>query len=385
MYNKIHILIPLLGFTLAACGGDEKSKFDQAKLAQYRSVVPSKDKLSASAPSNPAKQVSGNPAFYPAAAVPIATAINGAVGTMIDLLEHIVQLEPSVYNSETKEFFWGPYPNDKGVGYVGVYIREAPVDHDFKFEYAFVRGIGKDTATMKPIIWGGGTPDPTNDDFGVGVTLWDMQANNAFDQEHDASNYDPETRDHGRFVALFASGPDEHDAAAVVTWIVSAFRNVQWKDEVYDPQGGRDADYLYGRYEKDGNRVDFIELDAEADVSPDAHDGIDENIKIRVAFYNEGVGRAEASAEGGSIAAGEHGEAVECWDAALDQTYLKFEQKNATATISSLEIGLPEACGAFNATLDSLNIPSLALVTQDQPDLMNALDYVATNGVPLEQ
>ena len=141
-----------------------------------------------------------------------------------------------------------------------------------------------------------------------------------------------------------------------------------------------DLDYFYGRYVTPQFTADFLDWEAGIDVTEPA-DGISEDVGVRMAFLNEGTGRAEADAAGGSLAAGEEGRAVECWNAALSETYLSYEQYLDGVGQGPVTDGDPANCLLFNATLDELRIPSLDDI---DPALRAALDDVARNGVPAE-
>lgn len=197
----------LLAVAMIGCGGaEDDGQIDQALLAQYRAALPQENQVMAKSPEPSMASKLGEPAIYPVGSKDIVVGINGAVGGIVEIMRAIVEQEPSIYSSETKEFFWGPYPNNDGFGFVAAYIREAPAGSDFKYHYALLRGADKDIAKLSPVIWGGATPDPNNKDYGVGVTLWDFEANRAFEEANnpDVANV---KLDQGRFVAVYARAP----------------------------------------------------------------------------------------------------------------------------------------------------------------------------------
>jgi hypothetical protein len=351
---------------------------DPVLLDEYRAALPKLGRLEAQAPQASAAAIAelGQPAVYPVGSYDIATGINGAVTGIIQVLDTVTSLEPTFFNSDTQEFFWGPFPNEDGIGYVAAYIREGRPDADFRFEYALLRGIDNDVANLTPVIWGGATPDAENEDHGVGVTLWDFEANRAFEQEHNPA-FDDLVLDRGRFVALYAAGPDENDPSAEVAFVLAAFRNFVPSDNA--GAAPADLDYFYGRFEGDIT-VDFLDWEATFDVTTPA-DGLAENVGVRLAFLNEGTGRAEADATGGSLEAGQQGLAVECWNAAIQQSYLSFEIVGGSQPIGPVTDGQIADCGLFTASLDELGVPSLDDV---DPELRAALDEVARTGIPAE-
>lgn len=373
--KKLAITSFALGMALTACGGGEEGgEYDPQLLQEYRTAIPSMDRLAASTPEATTFAAVGDPALYPNGSYDIAVGINGAVVGLIDGLGFIVNQEPTIYNSDTKEFLWGPYPNEDGFGTVAVYIREAEQGADFKFEYALARGVNNDVATFAPVIWGGATPNAANPDQGYGVTLWDFEANYAFEQANnpDAANL---TLDRGRFVALYGSGAE---AAGTFAFVVAVFRNFVPQDNpAAEPA---DLDYFYGRYDDGTNTVDFIDWAAAIDVDNDAARPAAENVSVRMAFLNEGTGRAEAAASGGDLQANQTADAVECWDTAINQTYLSFTVTTDGNPQTATD-GDPANCGLFQASLTELGVPALADV---DPTLKAALDYVAENGVPAE-
>lgn len=371
--------------TLFGCVAEETDppnnppdEIDQALLAEYRAALPSMGQLQAQTPDSSVASIlaTGDPAVYPTGSYEIATGINGAVTGIIGVLDEVTSIDPTLFNSETREFFWGPFPNEDGIGYVAAYIREGRAGADFQFEYALLRGIDNDVAKLTPVIWGGATPDPDNEDHGAGVTLWDFEANRAFEEEHnpDFANL---VLDRGRFVALYAAGVDENDPAAEAVYVLASFRDFVSVDNP-DAEPAN-LDYFYGHYEN-GIKVDFLDWEANIDVT-DPVDGVAENVGVRMAFLNEGTGRAEADAVGGSLADGQEAFAVECWNAALEQSYISFDVLEGGETIASAEEGNFADCGLFTASLDELGVPSLDDV---DPGLRAILDEVARNGVIAE-
>ncbi len=315
----------------------------------------------------------GDPALYPHASAEVILGINGTVGLTVDLLDLVTAFPPTVYNSDTNEFFWGPWTDDE-YGYVAAYIKDVGDAGDFRYEYAFLRGASNDLANLTPIIYGGATPDPLNDDRGVGVTVWDMTAADAFASQHDP-NYDPEEAESGRFAALFAAGPDEDNPTDEVTVVVAVFRDAIFKDS--EDGLPLDLDYLYGHVEGAEHSFDFVDIEGDIDVT-EPTDGIAERLGIRMAFVDGGIGRAEADAIGGSLESGESYDVVECWDTSLNQTYIRGNVNENGNSVEVHSLGMPEDCGDFNQSLDDLGVPRL----QDlDPELLAALDDVAANGL----
>ncbi len=368
-------LVSALPLTGCVAQDDGNSNIDQTLLEQYRSALPTQEQLSAPKVAATTAAANGQPALYPTASWPIVAGINGSVGTLITLLKTIVALPPTVYNSATREFVWGPWPADDGVGYVAAYIKDTGGAGDFQYEYALARGASNDLATLTPIIWGGATPDPSGADRGVGVTLWDFEADRAFHQAYDP-NFDPSKGDRGRFATVWGKGEDQNAPGNELAFVVAVFRDFVPAD---DPTAApNDLDYFYGRYTSAEHVVDFLDFETGIDVS-EPKDGVREDVGIRMAFLDQGTGRAEADVIGGSMAANQTGSATECWDTSLDETYLEFQVLDSGNPSQTYTEGDYGNCGMFQATLDDLNIPSLQDI---DPNLLAALDQVATTGVP---
>lgn len=387
--KKLAIAGLLTSVSLFGCAADgtedpnPNDQIDQALLAEYRAALPSMGELQATAPQASAAALRssitavGDTALYPDASHDIVIGINGAVSGIIQLMEQVVMVPPTVFNSETKEFVWGPWDNEDGIGFVAAYIRDAGEGEDFRYQYALLRGIDNDLAKMQPVIWGGATPDADNEDHGVGITLWDFEANRAFEEANNP-DYANLVLDQGRFVALYSKGYDEKDPSAEVAFVLATFRGFVPQDK--PDQAPTDLDYFYGRYTSADMTGDFLDWEAGIDVSEPA-DGLAENVGVRMLFLNEGTGRAEADAAGGSLAANEAVHVTECWDDSISRTYLLTELLADGTPAQSFTEGTIEGCGSFQASLSEIGIPSLDDV---DPALRAALSDVATNGIPAE-
>jgi hypothetical protein len=360
-----------LAYALVACGGTD---YDPALLEQYRTAIPKEAQLAASAPQASVLAIVGDPAMLPKGSQDIVIGINGSVKGIIDTMKTIVATEPTIYNSDTKEFVWGPYPNDKGVGTIAAYIKDQGEGADFRYAYALLRGVDKDLAKMSPVIWGGATPDPNAGDHGAGITLWDFEANFAFET---ANNPDVANTplDRGRFVAVYSKDTNDKGEFGVV---LAALRKFVPKDKPMNAPA--DLDYFYGRFKDATNQMDFVDWAGNIDISNDPAKTLPENLNVHLAFFNEGTGRGEATASGGDLAMGQTADVVECWDKTISQSYLSF-----ASSTNGMPDGAPAvegdalSCGYFQKTLKDLGVPSLADV---DPKLKTDLDNVATNGIP---
>lgn len=364
----------LLALGLAACGGESE---DAGRLAAYRAAIPSESRLSAAEPDDGSTRALNDRAEYPGHARGLILGVNGSVRGIVRLMKAITDLPPSFFNSETKEYVWGPWDNeDEGGGKVAAYIKEEAEGADFKYSYALLRGVGNDLATFVPVIWGGATPDPDDEDRGVGVTMWDFEANHTFAEAHDPL-YSENAFDRGRFVVLYGAERAEDDNGEFA-YVVAVFRNFIAKDSPNDLPG--DLDYFYGKYMADnGTNIDFVDVAAQTDIS-NPLDGTAEDLHLRLAFLDMSTGRAEASASGGAIDAGVTYSATECWGPTVRRTFFEgvvTDAANQSSIVASE--GTEAACGdVFQNSLDELGIPSLDDV---DPALLTAMGDVAETGI----
>ncbi len=360
--------------------------YDHALLEEYLRAIPPASLLEAPVPESAtmAKGTAdvGDPAMFPQHAVPVAKDINQYIKSMLDKLDKVVQHPPTAYNSETLEFFWGPIENtDSAIenDTVYLYIRDQGEDADFRYSYAWIRGVGNDVATMAPVIWGGSNPDPDNDAYGDGIALWDYEANHEWIEAYYPEQADSVAR--GRFVARYAKGPSAEKPDHIVTVVVAAFRDFVGADTEPGVEP-TDLDYFWGNVFDGTNELDFLDFEYQDDLNGTSTEAL-EDFGLRLAFYNNGVGRAEADVTNGDLPEDMPGYYVvsdECWDAALARTYY-----DVVAVPEDPGSGLPEYLvqsegDPADCALDSLDdIPSLDDL---DPAFLAALDDLASNGVP---
>jgi len=377
--KRIASLSIVLALLLPACGEDSQG-YDQAQLDQARRALPTRALLTASVPEATMKglqlNVLGAPAVFPQEVLPVATEINGTIGNLLDILEIVVEQPPTVYDSDKAEFVWGPFDDSDTVMlgdtvYVWVKDMGANSGEDFRYGYAVVRGMGRDMAKNKAVIWGAANPDPDNEDHGAGVVIWDFEANREFEDENNPNHGE---LDEGRFAAVYIRDDDANEPDTEVGIVVAAFRDFVAKDD--QPAEPGDLDYLYGAVEGVDVRFDFMDfrLTGNLDDATEAEEFLD----VQMAFYN-GTGRAEAIGAGGDIPQDASIESTECWNAGLLREYYSFEAVLGDGTrqpIAPTE-GEPTAC-----TMQSLDdVPSLDDV---DAEMLDALADVATNGIPTE-
>jgi hypothetical protein len=380
----------VLPLALAACGKDSSSTINKDLLSRYRGAIPSESQLAAKKPQGSTTRAVGDPARYPANAGPVAIQINLAAVGIIQLMRTITNFEPTLYNSTTKEFLWGPWDNNDDFGTVAAYVQEQPAGADFQYVYALVRGVSNDLATMKPVIWGAATPDPTNVDNGVGITLWDFEANYDFAKTNDP-DFALKRLDRGRFVAIYAAGEDPQKPGARMAWDFSVFRNFIAKEDYVASQDplvdGKDLDYLYGHYVgTDQNVLDFLHF--QFPLNTDAQTTLFEDYSVQMAFINSGWGRAEVLVKNGDLVPPANYAETECWNDGLKRTYLGKSYTDPAGTTTPIPgDGTEQDCGPdvgggtmlFARTLAELGIPTLDDV---DPEMKTKLEDVAENGLP---
>jgi hypothetical protein len=384
--KHLKYLAASLPFALVACSGgsgDTGSGADLsgeqlAQLEQHLRAIPSEERVSAVTPID--ADAEGLPtagtAEFAQDSIDAAIAINGPAIAMVRLLKLVTAMPPTLYNSDTNEFVWGPGDNDDGVGQILLYIRKNGPEEDFEYSYAFVRLMDRDEATASPVIWGGATPDPTDEDKGVGVTLWDFDASNAFDQLYDPS-FTLDHKTQGRFVMLYGDDPKAKGSAR---YNVAVFRDFIPDDAKGEDPQPFDSEYFYGRSkETDGQQFDVLDWKLAGDLCDSDPDSCfdnnvvadqDEDFRLRTLFIDKGIGRAEVEVSGGDLTSDVS--AVECWDQDLDRTFLSFSADQSVIASQG------QCTGALKSTLTELGVPSIDDI---DADLMAALTCVADNGI----
>lgn len=371
------LLLAATACTVPAPVEQTTSTIDQAELARYRRAVPKKQHLSAALPESLSGSgaLVGDPAVYPAMAVPHVVGVNTMIGNILDTVEVVVATPPTLFNSETKEFLWGPFDNedsplegDKAI----VYIQEKAEGDDFQFVFAFARLMGDDVASAVPVIFGGVNPTPDVEDQGNGVLLLDFEASRAFAE---ANGADVAAEARGRFAAGFARGPNDDGSDSMVTMVIGAFRG-------FNGDGGSEVinvDHLWGNVAgADGNTIDFMNLAVDGNVLEDTTAA--ETLDMQLVLWNRGIGRGEVLLTGGD-AGTNIGEGTECWDAAVEQQYYNVvvTDEAGTETVIETEGDATTGCPApFDVPLADLGIPTLA---DADPAILGALQNAAENGL----
>lgn len=365
---------------LTGCEKDEGGKgYDDEDLARYKSALPARSTVSLrNPPSGAAAAFGATPTVYPEFAVPIAMQVNGFVGGTLDIIELIAEQEPTLYDSEDLEFWWGPIPDaestlegDHWSLFIHDRINDAdfnPQDGDLRYEFAIIRGLGNDVASLTPILYGQATPIEGSEDHGLGVFIYDFDNNVEFENTYNAG-HGPLTE--GRMATIFAKGPDETTPTTEVTFVVAAFRDFLPEDAGAEP--ALNVDYFWGNFSDAANSFDFIDMEFLADVINDT--AAAENLDMKLAFYNSGVGRAEVGVTNGDLGLNDLA-AVECWDAQVTQTYLTFTLDTGMGPVTQGESGVAADCVWDTTQFDQ--VPDLS----DVAEMQSLVDLIANTGIP---
>lgn len=362
------------------CGPEEGGKgYDDEDLSRYKTALPARSTLALrNPPTSTAAAFGGTPTIYPEFAVPVAMQINGLVGGTLDIIELIAAQEPTLYDSDDLEFWWGPIPDSESAladDHFSLFIHDRIEDADYdpqtdlRYEFAIIRGLGNDVANLTPILYGVASPVEGTEDHGIGAFIYDFDNNVAFENEHNPG-HGPLTS--GRMATIFLKGPDEDNPAAEVTAVVAAFRDFLPEDAIVG-EPAINVDYFWGNFTDGVADFDFIDLEFLADVINDTT--AVENMDMKLAFYNNGIGRAEVGVTNGDLGTDDI-LAVECWDAAVSQTYLSYTVDTGGGPVLAGESGAAASC-VWDATQFG-EVPDLS----DVPGMQTLVDDLATFGIP---
>lgn len=396
---RFRILLLALPLLFAGCGekkDDGGEAYDEALLAQYRSAIPNEDRLTADTPDAGGTKAVADTVIPNAASGAVADS-NNAVHSIVNVMKTVTSLPPSQFNSDTKEFLWGPWDNNNGYGQVAVYIVENQPDAegnapDFKYSYAWVRTTPDgDWANAMAVVWGAATPDPVDENRGVGITLWDWVANADF--ENTFNPEPPADLGEGRFVTTYGHfdvlDDPEVDSIAFNYAVLRGFGSPE------NP-GGVSLDLFYGKIiGADGNSISFLDwqqiqdmCDTAGQCFEDYDTGLgsngDEQLDISLVFYNDGIGRGELDISGGDfLTAGAtpplSAHAVECWDAAIMPTVLAYEDSDGNSwSAPAGTLPSTDCIAPFTVPLADLGMPSLDGIDAEDRD---AIACAAENGL----
>jgi hypothetical protein len=365
-----------------ACGAEDQAVGDDytsATLAAYRRAIPEQERLVATEPgvAQTGALTRAGDAVLAAYGVQFARSVNRPVRALVSALRALSELEPSSFDLAARRFVWGPWQNERGVGKVALVITQNEADADFQYSFVLVRTPGDAIDAGTPVILGGATPDPSDPELGVGVVLWDVEANRDFETDNGGET---DSAGRGRFVTAFG-----HDAAeeGELYFNLAAFRGfVPGDAEAGEEAEPVDVDYFYGGFQgTDGTDIDFVDSDIFANVCGDSTESCFgsaatpspeiERFEYGAYFVNRGLGRAEVHLSEGDLTAPAH--FVECWNPALTRT--SFQVETSGAMVETLENG---SCSApADQSAAELGLPTLDDIDRG---LLSLMSCAAENG-----
>jgi hypothetical protein len=381
MRTRAIIILPLI----AACSGENASEprdsYRDETLAEYLQALPDQERLSADLPTaldTPGALTQPGNAVLAAQGVAFARDVNRPVRILVAALRRITSFPPTRFDAAEQKFVWGPWDNENGAGKVALYVQKNAARADFEYSYALLRSAGDDLAHASAVIAGGATPDPQDRFRGVGVALWDLEANHAFDAAHGAA---PEGQGRGRFVTLFGHHTQASGAAAFNVAVFRDFVPEREPGAAANPEP-LDVDYFYGRLiGTDGQRVDFVDSQVLADLCDTSADSCFEHDRVSDAaerfdfdafFIQRGLGRAEARLSEGDLNGPVR--VIECWNAGLDRT--SFQIGTDADMVETMENG--SCAGPTARSASELGLPTLEDV---DPAMLSAMSCAAERGL----
>lgn len=387
MRTRTLLVLPVLALACSSNEGpSEPSSYSDETLAEYLLALPDQDRLSANLPTaddTPGALTVGGNAALAAQGIAFARAVNRPVRTLVTTLRLITAFRPTFFDVGEQKFVWGPWDNEDGVGKVALYVQKNPPGADFEYSYALLRAATDDLALATRVIAGGATPDPDDRFRGVGVALWDLEANHQFEVANDPAG--SEGRGRGRFVTLFGHHSAETGDAAFNVAVFRDFVPERELGSTVDPQP-IDVDYFYGRLiSSAGVRVDFVDSEVLADLCDtsaqscfdnDAVSDADEQLEYDAFFVDSGLGRAEARVSSGDLSAPVR--LVECWNPGLQRTSFQIGTEGASGgnMVETMENG---SCAApADQSASALGLPTLDDV---DATLLDAMSCAAERGL----
>ena len=372
----------MLTLALAGCsGGGSSGGGDAAEVAEYKEAVPDSmqlSKLLIPGTNGRAAPIIGQDATFPAIAVPVAVAVNGVVEIIVTALQNVVDSPYTYFDRENGQVFWGPFDYDGGNGEIVLMVEKQDKDTAEEpdayawilfrvpdgFDLAAAIAAGEQPADAYPVLAGFSMPD-TPEGYS-GFAMMDLNADAA------ASAALGETGPFGQgvFVAAYGSFTDPIDPGTKLEYVMSAFRGFKDAGSADEPL---DVDYLYGNLIGETN-LTFFNFVTAGDIITDT--SALETLNVRMAFLNQADGRAEVTVTGGDAAGS--GYAYECWDNAINQTYLELGDG---VNVSILPIGGDSSLCTppFESTLDELQMPTTQ--SPEMEELFLLLGTLADGGI----
>ena len=219
----------------------------------------------------------------------VSRAVNGGVGAILALVEHITDYPPA--ERDANKAVWGPITDGLNPA---TYLLVVEKVGDKSYNYVLSgKPKGADDSQYKPVM--AGHADVTDEAHGKGDFLVDFSAIHALDDSSKST---------GGIGVHWDNTGDPRNV------------EVAFKDFV-DAAGAmpRDALYRYAEHPDHSGNFEFVTLQ---DID---HDGATKEVVGVLSRWDaSGAGRSDASATGGSLG-GLTVHIEECWDASFDESY----------------------------------------------------------------
>lgn len=335
--------------------------YDDATLERYIAALPDTEAVLAEEPSvqTPTSALSsGQPAVFARHGIDFTRAVNQPAIELTSLLRVLTRLPPSRFDEVERQFTWGPWAHPNGTGYLTLWVRENVGSSAFQYSYALVRSPGRESGDGTSVIVGGASLNGTVSAAGLGVTLWDLDANLEFELAQDPG---VELRQFGagRYAMLYGHSDSNRTQSH---FNIATFRDFAPPDTGGGPVERHTVDYFYGRFRNDSGLIHFVDSDLTGDFcdaeparcfeSNEVEDA-SERYRYQAAYVRGDGGRAEVLVRDGDLS--EPVGMTECWNERLTRTSLEVNKQQATT-----ETVPGGACAGVAAQpLEQLGVPTL--------------------------
>lgn len=303
------ILALALSVAMFGCGGSKGT------LEDFRSGLPTADAVSINVPSSGGalKAGPGEPSYNlgttqqalqgdTAATYQltrgVTVVVNGGTLLVLGILKSVVEQKPTTFDGSTA--VWGPYTGPLSPTTWKLTVLKAG-DHTYSYT---LEGKAKAAPDTDYVVVLSGTHTPALDANGVALKNF---GNGTFLIDWDEAQKLPEHDNSVGTAGITYSRLTPEDVASIDV----AFRGTRR----LDGPGVTDADYHYEATPGEGGSFTFA---TNADVDHDAS-GLNEDLSIQSRWLEDGEGRSDVKAEGGSLAT--PATMNECWNASFQSTY----------------------------------------------------------------
>lgn len=354
--------------------------YDSETLGRHLAALPTAEAVLAEEPvaQTPTGALSGGEqAVFALHGIEFSRVVNGPARELTNLLRVLTRLPPSRFDEADRQFVWGPWEHPNGFGYLTLWVRENTDASVFPFHYALIRSADRQWEEGTSVVVGGARPDSSGDATGLGVTLWDLDANAEFELTQDPAA-EPDQFGAGRYAMLYGHS---ESARAGSHFNIATFRDFAPPETDGQPVDRITVDYFYGRFRSDSLVVHFVDSDLTGDFcdaepgqcfESDVVEDASERYRYRAAYVRGDSGRAEVLVRDGDLV--EPVEMRECWNARLGRTSLQVVR----GAVTSETVPGGECQGLASQTLDGLGVPTLEDVDQE---VLQQLGCLAERGL----